>query len=680
MSHLGSSVPTSKRPRKVRFLFDYPLGDSVVFAGALRELTRCYPGQFDIEVECSSPEFWSGCSFARGIPRTKPSATEIETRSSLGSLASPTCPSHVESAGQLEELGYRYVSVDQRFFNGSNEPGLHLLQAFIRAINRELDVEATVRELRGEVFLTPDEFAAKGPVEQLLGRRVPYWVICNGGKFDRTVKWWPNESYQSVVDALRGRVLFVQVGRSFDYHPRLHGTLDYRGWSDLGVLRRLVYWADGVVCPITSLMHLAAAVPRPPGVEGHRPCVIVGGGIEPPHWTKYPGQDFLSTIGELPCTGQGCWKSRTVSLGDGDVRDDDSLRCLDVDRLAPRCMRLLEPSRVIGSIERVVVEGRSRTITPADWVAVEPDLGMQVGVALDDRSVTRVTARLAIEHQVKVARRVRYEGAGRGIATMARGVDFVASAWVMVRLLRRLGCSLPVELWVMEDRARLPLIEEAFESLGVEVHHLDLPVDPEAERSSLFAAKPEVLVRSRFREVLWLDADSFPVRDPGFLFEDAAYLGTGAVFWPEPEGYVSTRPEAWRMFGLERDLETSEVQGGELLVDKARVAAALHLTRWCNQQYPVTYRVLSGDKDIFRLAFRKMETPYAMPPGRSVLRDGCLFQVGFDGLPLFQHRVSTKLRVGERMRVVRGFENADVCQGFLDEFTARMAPRFMADH
>lgn len=669
----GDAAVTPRSPTKVRFLFDYPLGDSVVFAGALRELVRCYPGKFDIEVECSSPEFWSGCFFARGVPRPKASIAGMGMAASLAFRAS-----HWHEDEDISGLGQgaKIISVDQRFFNGSDEPGLHLLHAFVRSINRELGVEVTVREVRGEVFLTSEELTAKGPVENLLGRRVPYWIVCNGGKFDRTVKWWPNEHYQSVVDALRGRVLFVQVGRSCDYHPKLHGTLDYRGWSDLSVLRRLVYWAEGVVCPITSLMHLAAAVPRAPGVEGPRPCVIVGGGIEPPHWTEYPGQDFLSTIGELPCTGHGCWKSRTISLGDGDVRDDDALRCVDVDRLAPRCMRMLEPTRVTAAIDRAIREGRSREMTPAEWGEIERDLAIQVGVALDDRSVTRMTARLAIERQAKVARRVRYKGEGRGIATMVRGLDFVASAWVMIRLLRRLGCALPVELWVMEDRAGLPWMEEAFGPLGAEVCHLDLPVDPGAERSSLFAAKPEVLVRSRFREVLWLDADSFPVRDPGFLFEDSAYRTTGAVFWPEPEGYVSTLPEAWRMFGLERDLETSEVQGGELLVDKSRVASALHLTRWCNQQYSVTYRVMSGDKDIFRLAFRKMNTPYAMPPGRSVLRDGCLFQVGFDGLPLFQHRVNAKLKVGERMRTVCGFEHAELCQRSLDEFTARFAPRF----
>jgi hypothetical protein len=338
-------------------------------------------------------------------------------------------------------------------------------------------------------------------------------------------------------------------------------------------------------------------------------------------------------------------------------------------------MRILEPARVIEAIERSVRTGRSRELSAADRVEVEASQGVQVGMALSDRIVTSVTARLAIERHARMAPRVRFGGSGRGIATMVRGLDFIASGWVMLKLLRQLGCTLPVEVWVMQDRPWLDVIKDVFEPLGAVVRYLEFPVDPNAERSSLFAAKPEVLVRSQFREVLWLDADSFPARDPSFLFEDEAYCRTGAMFWPEPEGYVSTRLEAWKMFGLEQDLATSEVQGGELLVDKGRVSGALHLTRWCNREYRTTYRVMSGDKDIFRLAFRKVGTPYAMPPGRAILRDGCLFQIGFDGLPLFQHRVASKLHVGEAMLEVRGFQHAAECQSYLTQFTETIAPR-----
>jgi hypothetical protein len=41
--------------------------------------------------------------------------------------------------------------------------------------------------------------------------------------------------------------------------------------------------------------------------------------------------------------------------------------------------------------------------------------------------------------------------------------------------------------------------------------------------------KPWALLNSEFREVLYLDADSFPLMNTEYLFEHPAYKGTGAV-------------------------------------------------------------------------------------------------------------------------------------------------------
>ena len=42
-----------------------------------------------------------------------------------------------------------------------------------------------------------------------------------------------------------------------------------------------VYHADGVLCPVTLLMHLAAAVEPRPGAKMARACVVVAGGADP---------------------------------------------------------------------------------------------------------------------------------------------------------------------------------------------------------------------------------------------------------------------------------------------------------------------------------------------------------------------------------------------------------------
>src|SRR6185436_12156152 len=131
-----------------------------------------------------------------------------------------------------------------------------------------------------------------------------------------------------------------------------NGVVDLRGRTTLRQLVRLVYHAEGVVCPITCLMHLAAAVEPKPGANPLRPCVVIAGGREPPHWEGYPGHQFIHTIGALRCCAQGgCWKDRVVPLHDGDHRDQPGNLCVDVVSGLPRCMDMISADEVIGRIE-----------------------------------------------------------------------------------------------------------------------------------------------------------------------------------------------------------------------------------------------------------------------------------------------------------------------------------------
>lgn len=47
------------------------------------------------------------------------------------------------------------------------------------------------------------------------------------------------------------------------------------------------------------------------------------------------------------------------------------------------------------------------------------------------------------------------------------------------------------------------------------------------------AQKGEVLARSSFSEILYLDSDSVPLTDPTFLFDSPTYKQHGAVLWPD---------------------------------------------------------------------------------------------------------------------------------------------------
>ena len=93
---------------------------------------------------------------------------------------------------------------------------------------------------------------------------------------------------------------------------------------------------------MTLLMHLAAAVEVAGGMDNgqwtmpkNRPCVVVAGGREPAQWEAYPHHQYIHTNGALRCCDHGgCWKARTVPLGDGDGKDEAGNLCVDVVELA----------------------------------------------------------------------------------------------------------------------------------------------------------------------------------------------------------------------------------------------------------------------------------------------------------------------------------------------------------
>jgi len=64
-------------------------------------------------------------------------------------------------------------------------------------------------------------------------------------------------------------------------------------------------------------MHLASAVESKISKKHNRACVVIAGGREPVHWEAYPTHQFIHTIGALSCCQNGgCWRSRTIPLGD----------------------------------------------------------------------------------------------------------------------------------------------------------------------------------------------------------------------------------------------------------------------------------------------------------------------------------------------------------------------------
>jgi len=325
--------------RKLMLHCELALGDIVMLTAAVRDLHRWHPGWFLTDVRTTCAALWDH----------NPYLTPLDP----------------------DDPGVCHFDCHYPLIHASNELPFHFIHGFIADLNTRLDLQIQPTEFRGDIHLSPEERAAPSRPAEWAGVDLPYWIIVAGGKRDYTIKWWAAERFQQVVDHFRHRLLFVQVGDAGDPHPALRGVLDLRGRTDLRDLVRLMHRADGVVCPVTGIMHLAAAVDTPADRPPQRACIVVAGGREPPHWEAYPHHQFLHTVGMLPCCAQGgCWRARTRPLGDGDDNDAPDALCLDPVGDLPRCMDFITAEDVIRQIERHCRGGTAQTLDSQQAAAV----------------------------------------------------------------------------------------------------------------------------------------------------------------------------------------------------------------------------------------------------------------------------------------------------------------------
>lgn len=298
-------------------------GDVTMLTAAVRDLHLAHKGKFETDVRTSADALWLNNPYITRLNEGQP--------------------------------GVEYIDMHYPLIHECNQRPYHFIHGYVQHLEQQLGIKIPITRFAGDIHLSAEEKNSPPPGAEL-GIDGSFWIVMAGGKYDFTAKWWNPAWYQSVVDQFRGKIQFLQCGEKGHWHPPLEGVVNLIGKTDTRAFIRLVHHADGVVCPVTFAMHLAAAVETRPGKPRYRACVVIAGGREPPHWEAYPHHQFLSTVGALPCCADGgCWKSRCQPVGDGDMKDHHDL-CVDPvqirqDLRIPRCMELITPEQVIERIE-----------------------------------------------------------------------------------------------------------------------------------------------------------------------------------------------------------------------------------------------------------------------------------------------------------------------------------------
>lgn len=249
-----------------------------------------------------------------------------------------------------------------------------------------------------------------------------------------------------------------------------------------------------------------------------------------------------------------------------------------------------------------------------------PDL-----ISLEEQDITH----LRDTHSVYVsaitgnkAPRLVYNEGTQGIVTTASGT-YLHILLVSIRMLRRTGCVLPVEVFVERPEdfkhpicgAQLPLLQANCylfsDVIGDDLQDYGI---------TTFQLKVFSILFSSFENVLFMDADNLAVDDPTPLLDldKAPFQSHGLVAWPD--FWVVTASPIYFDVSSQNQLSSTtrpSSESGQLLVSKKLHTPTLLLTAYYNFYGPTHYYPLlaqggpgQGDKETYCAAARALKMSF----------------------------------------------------------------------
>jgi len=228
-----------------------------------------------------------------------------------------------------------------------------------------------------------------------------------------------------------------------------------------------------------------------------------------------------------------------------------------------------------------------------------------------------------------------------------------------------------VEIWHLGEKELNPKIARLLAKKGVSfVDAAKMRTSYPARTLEGWPLKAYAIVNCQFKNVMLLDADNVPVRNPEYLFRCPEFKRTGAVFWPD-FGRLGPKRPIWNICGV-RYRDEPEFESGQVVVNKFKCWKALCLALWYNEHADFYYQHIHGDKETFHMAFRKLNQPYAMPDYPIWPLDGVMCQHDFRGRRIFQHRNLRKWDLHGNNPTTVGFLFEKECLSMLYDLRRRM--------
>ena len=164
---------------------------------------------------------------------------------------------------------------------------------------------------------------------------------------------------------------------------------------------------------------------------------------------------------------------------------------------------------------------------------------------------------------------------GAGVVTVAGG-RYLRYAFASITKLRELDPDIPVQIWHLpgEDLTG----RELFDDLNVTWHDVGPAFEHEgAWVRSGWSAKAHAILHSGLRNVMFLDADCFPMLPPSEMFDSPEFRKFGLILFQDCAEHRNSG--IWASMGL-RANSFPDHEAGQFLIDCEKHLATLRLYCW----------------------------------------------------------------------------------------------------
>lgn len=214
-----------------------------------------------------------------------------------------------------------------------------------------------------------------------------------------------------------------------------------------------------------------------------------------------------------------------------------------------------------------------------------------------------------------------YQPGTRGLVSTAGG-EYLPVLVASLRMLRRTGTELPMEVFLAHwNEYEGYICDVVLPSLNARCVVLSEILDAMPGSHSMiqkFQYKPLAMLFSSFEDILFLDADAFPIHNPEIIFNNDPFTSKGLVTWPDFWA-PTTAHQFYEIISQDRpapSLRQSTESGAVLISRKTHLHTILLATYYNfwgpSYYYPILSQGASGedDKETFLAAATALKQPF----------------------------------------------------------------------